>query len=108
MRHGRHTADGLGDGQVVFRHVDVDDAVQVFDRSVDGLLRASGIDRHRLALEVTSVRLEWLQDRCDGTRSPTPSTGHGGLEQVVISYATRITIESVQALIERSKQKKAA
>lgn len=58
--------------------------------------------------EVTRVRLEWLQDRCDGTRSPTPSTGHGDLEQVLISYASRITVESVQALVECSKQKKAA
>nr|WP_313658633.1 helix-turn-helix domain-containing protein [Achromobacter ruhlandii] len=32
----------------------------------------------------------------------------GDLEKVVIGDATRITVESVQALIERSKQKKAA
>lgn len=32
----------------------------------------------------------------------------GELEQVKIGDATRITVESVQALIERSKQKKAA
>ncbi|MFY3308756.1 hypothetical protein [Achromobacter ruhlandii] len=62
----------------------------------------------RLALEVTGVRLERLQDRCDGTRSPAPSTGHGDLEKVVISYTARTTVESVQALIGCSKQKKAA
>lgn len=32
----------------------------------------------------------------------------GDLEKVQIGDATRITVESVQALIERSKQKKAA
>ncbi|RSE85535.1 helix-turn-helix domain-containing protein [Achromobacter denitrificans] len=32
----------------------------------------------------------------------------GDLEKVVIGDATRITVESVQALIERNKQKKAA
>ncbi|MGE8657210.1 MAG: hypothetical protein ACN6O8_10740 [Achromobacter sp.] len=43
-----------------------------------------------------------------GTRSPTPSTGRGDLEQVRIGDATRITVERVRALIERSQQKKAA
>jgi len=32
----------------------------------------------------------------------------GDLEKVLIGDATRVTVESVQALIERSKQKKAA
>ncbi|MBO9331284.1 hypothetical protein GHR37_19240 [Achromobacter xylosoxidans] len=49
-----------------------------------------------------------MQKSCPGVGNAIGLAAQGDLEKVKIGDATQITVASVQALIERSKQKKAA